>query len=71
MEELSQFDHAPWRISTLCDSASCVEIAISQDQELVAMRDSERRLGFPLLFHADEWRDFVAGVRNGDFDLPG
>jgi Domain of unknown function (DUF397) len=71
MEESSQFDHAAWRVSTLCDSASCVEIAISEDQELVAMRDSKLRLGSPLIFQANEWQDFLTGVRNGDFDLPG
>lgn len=70
MDESSRFDHFPWRVSTLCDSATCVEIALSKDQELVAMRDSKHRLGSQLIFQANEWRDFVAGVRNGDFDLP-
>ncbi|HJU03118.1 MAG TPA: DUF397 domain-containing protein [Actinomycetes bacterium] len=71
MEELRQFVHASWRVSTFCDTASCVEIAVSEDQQLIAMRDSKRRLGSPLIFQADEWQDFVAGIRNGEFDLPG
>jgi hypothetical protein len=36
---------------------------------LVAVRHSRRRDEPPLLFSRDEWKAFVAGVQNHEFDL--
>jgi hypothetical protein len=44
-----------------------VEIAVVNDQ--VAVRDSKDRRGPVLNFTPDEWKAFVGGVRNGEFDL--
>lgn len=68
MDESSHFEHAAWRVSTFCDSGSCVEIALGQN--LVGMRDSKNSAGSPLVFEAKEWLEFVSGVRNGEFDPP-
>jgi Domain of unknown function (DUF397) len=36
---------------------------------LVAVRDSKDRGGPVLVFAADEWRAFAAGIRAGEFEL--
>ncbi|MGH4019455.1 MAG: DUF397 domain-containing protein [Pseudonocardiaceae bacterium] len=33
------------------------------------MRDAKDRARSPLVFDAGEWADFVAGVKNGEFDF--
>ena len=48
-----------------CD---CGEVAPAPDRILV--RDSKDRTGPMLLFTANEWDAFLAGVRSGEFDLP-
>jgi hypothetical protein len=59
---------AAWRTSSLCDLNGCVEVALLDDQ--VAVRDAKDRAGPVLLFTPREWTAFVAGARNGEFDLP-
>ena len=54
-----------WRRSQRCDSCACVEVAHVAGG--FAVRDSTQP-GAGLSFSAAEWKAFVAGVRNGDFD---
>lgn len=54
-----------WRRSRRCDSCACVEVAHTGGG--FAVRDSTRP-DTVLSFSAAEWKTFVAGVRNGDFD---
>jgi hypothetical protein len=57
-----------WRKSNRCDSAACVEVAFVVGG--VAMRDSKVTGGGAILrFTRDEWSSFVAGVREGDYDV--
>lgn len=46
-----------------------MEVALNVP-DLVAVRDSRAREGPVLAFTPDEWRAFVAGVRDREFDLP-
>jgi len=46
---------------------NCVEVARNADGT-IGIRDSKNRRGAALTFTADAWRDFTAGVRNGEFD---
>jgi len=56
-----------WRRSTRCSSNSCVEVADLPDGG-VAVRDSKLPSAAPaLLFSAQEWRAFIAGVNAGEF----
>ena len=48
-----------------CDN--CVEVAFVDD--VIAVRDSKRPQGPILLFTQDEWDAFVAGAKDGEFDL--
>jgi hypothetical protein len=58
---------AVWRKSTFSGLNGCVEVALVAGR--LAVRDSKDPQGPVLLFTPDEWRAFVGGVRNGEFDL--
>jgi hypothetical protein len=58
-----------WRKSTASQpSGECLEVAISPD--VVRIRHSLDRSGAILAFTHAEWRAFLTGARNGEFDLP-
>jgi hypothetical protein len=56
-----------WITSSYCTANSCVEVLITADS--VAVRDTKDR-GVPaLVYTVDEWRQFLSGVKDGEFDL--
>jgi predicted secreted Zn-dependent protease len=56
-----------WRKSTRSGAAGhCVEVAEMPAGVLV--RDSKDATGPVLRFAADGWQNFIAGVREGEFD---
>jgi hypothetical protein len=59
-----------WRRSTFCDApeGACVEVAVGPDE--VAVRDTKHDGGPVLVYTHREWRSFLNGVRNGEFELP-
>jgi hypothetical protein len=61
---------AQWRKSTRSGSngGNCVEVADNLT-EVVAVRDSKDKTGPVLTFTRDEWAAFVAGAKDGEFDL--
>jgi Domain of unknown function (DUF397) len=65
---MPDLDGAVWRKSTYSALNGCVEIAFLDD--MVAVRNSRDRDGGALVFTPVEWRAFVDGVRDGEFDLP-
>ena len=52
-----------------CESNSCVEVE-GLPEGWVAVRDSKDPDGPVLRFNPAEWLAFLAGVRDGEFDLP-
>jgi hypothetical protein len=56
-----------WRKASYCGEGGCVEVALAP--EVVGLRDSKRADSPVLSFDRDEWVAFVAGVKNGEFDL--
>ncbi|MEV7965778.1 DUF397 domain-containing protein [Sphaerisporangium sp. NPDC088356] len=61
--------HVVWRKSTLSGTNNnCVEVAIL-DGGAVAVRNSKRPQAGVTLFTPDEWKAFVGGVKQGEFDL--
>lgn len=56
-----------WVRSTLCATADCLEVSLGGSE--VAVRDSKERHGH-LHFDKLAWREFLADVRNGEFDRP-
>jgi hypothetical protein len=59
---------ANWRKSSHSSNNGCIEVARSGDQ--IAVRDSKDPSGPVLVFTTHEWRAFVNGVRDGEFDSP-
>lgn len=59
---------AHWQKSSLCGSSTCVEVA-ALAPDAIGVRDSKQRDSPVLNFTRDEWTAFVAGVKNGEFDL--
>lgn len=59
---------AAWRKSTRSQAnGACVEVAHVGD--VVGVRDSKAPEGCVLRFTRAEWSAFVAGVKDGEFDI--
>lgn len=55
-------------VSSYCGGGACVEVAPLADGR-VAVRSSKYP-GLPALVYSSlEWRDFIAGVKKGEFDF--
>jgi hypothetical protein len=59
---------ASWKKSKLSGPNGCVEVAFVDDR--VAVRDSKDYHGPILTFTPTEWKAFIGGVRDGEFELP-
>jgi hypothetical protein len=61
---------ADWHKSTRSggNGGDCVEVAVNLPG-IVAVRDTKDRAGSALVFTDAEWQAFLAGVRDGEFDL--
>ena len=57
-----------WTTSSFCSSAACV--AVNVQPERVYVRDTKSHNGPVLAFTHEEWAEFVAGVKVGQFALP-
>jgi Domain of unknown function (DUF397) len=57
-----------YKKSSFSYSNGCVEVRRFADGT-VGLRDSKDRTREAHLFTTTEWRAFLAGVRNGEFDL--
>lgn len=63
-------DWLPFRRSSACGMSGCVEVSFSRNGD-VRVRDGKADPAGPVLhFDRSEWRAFVAGVRNREFDGP-
>lgn len=57
-----------WKSRQSAINGNCVEVARLAGQKL-AVRDSKDRTGPVLIFGGSGWAAFIAGVKDGDFDL--
>lgn len=57
-----------WKVASSTD-ISCVEVNCNCQNDEILVRDSKDREGPVLRFNRDEWTAFLAGVRDGQFDL--
>lgn len=55
-----------WRISRTCESGACVGVARRGEQVLIGNTNHPESAACE--FTVDEWRQFLAGVKLGDFD---
>jgi Domain of unknown function (DUF397) len=60
---------AVWRSSSVEDGSAdnCVQVAFVD--EAILLRDARHPDGPVLVFNQDEWDAFVAGAKDGEFDL--
>jgi hypothetical protein len=65
----TEFDDGQWRKSVRSggNNGDCVEANFSVPG-LVGVRDSKDLTRAPLVYTLDEWRAFVGGVKDGEFD---
>jgi hypothetical protein len=68
MMQMTDLSPERWRKSSYSGSNGCVEVGLGADG--VAVRDSKDPTGPVLRFSAHEWEAFLAGARDGEFDLP-
>ena len=67
-EPIGSVGASPWIKSSLSHAnGNCVEVADLPGGQ-VGMRDSKNASGPVLRFPPEEWRAFLHGVRNGEFD---
>jgi hypothetical protein len=65
--DTGNFSTANWKKSSLSmGNGNCIEIAQVSGRYLI--RDSKNRFGPTLQFTRDEWRAFLGGVHNGEFE---
>ncbi len=58
-----------WRKSSASGDGGCFVVHIGAER--LHVRDTKNRPGAFLTFTHQEWQAFLAGVRLGEFDLPG
>jgi Domain of unknown function (DUF397) len=56
-----------WRKSRMSGTSNCVEVAFAGST--VLLRNSRDPAGPTIALSRDEWTAFLAGVRQGEFDL--
>lgn len=58
-----------FRTSSFCNLGDCVEVGRAADGAVVVRDTKDLLRTTSLEFTPQEWRDFVAGVKAGEFDL--
>ncbi len=58
-----------YRISSFCSLGECVEVGQSPDGSVVVRDSKDPHRATSLVYSTAEWTAFVAGVKNGEFDL--
>jgi len=62
----SAADDLEWRVSRTCDAGACIKVA--RKGEVVLIGNTSSQDGPLSEFTVDEWRQFLAGAKLGDFD---
>lgn len=62
---MSQLERLTWHKGRPCEPDMCVEVAVTGDEVLVR---SSLSPASRITLTRDEWRDFLAGAKDGLFD---
>jgi hypothetical protein len=65
---MNEFTGLQWFKSSASGGGGCVEVA-QMTGGRVALRDTKDRDKAPHVYTKDEWRAFVTGAKNGEFDF--
>ncbi|MFI6455457.1 DUF397 domain-containing protein [Streptosporangium amethystogenes] len=74
MPSSEELDQVAWRISTRSENGggNCVEAGpLADGSGRVAVRHSHRPDGEVIIYTRAEWKAFVGGVKDGEFDFSG
>lgn len=55
-----------WRVSRTCESGQCIKVARQGESVLIGNTNDPE--GHVSEFTTNEWLDFLAGAKKGDFD---
>ena len=55
-----------WRTTLTCNGGACVKVAASD--QVILIGDSKEPEGPVLSYSHTEWRQFVDGIKSGEFD---
>ena len=66
MDRTRGYKRLTWRTALSCNGGACVRVAANQNSVLIG--NSQRPRGPVLKYTPDEWHEFVAGIKKGDFD---
>jgi predicted secreted Zn-dependent protease len=66
MDRTRGYQRLAWRTALSCDGGACVQVAAEQHSILIG--NSRQPDGPVLEYTPDEWHEFVAGIKKGDFD---
>ena len=55
-----------WQVSRTCEGGQCIKVA--RQGEFILIGNTSEPEGPVSEFTTDEWRQFLAGVKLGDFD---
>jgi Domain of unknown function (DUF397) len=68
---LSELASASWCTSSHSGSAgNCVEVAHLPVSDSFAVRSTRSRTAPPQIYSRPEWDAFIAGAKDGEFDIP-
>lgn len=68
MAEAVEWRAVDFETSAFCSKGGCLEVGRGPGG-LIALRNTQRRDHQPLVFDAEEWVAFAAGVKAGQFDF--
>ena len=58
-----------FKTSSHSDGGGCVEVALSLDGNVIVRDTKDPARSIRLTFTVAEWRSFLLGIKNGEFDL--
>lgn len=61
-------DELSFERSSYCATSCCLEVALAPRTGVIYLRNSQNP-GTQMAFSAEEWRAFLAGAKNNEFDV--
>jgi predicted secreted Zn-dependent protease len=66
MDDIRGHAGLAWRTALSCNGGACVQVAATENG--ILMGSSRQASGPVLSYTSDEWRQFITGIKKGDFE---